>query len=98
VNAWGVHCCHHVYEPRTARPQVPIFKQRRLGEATKEAVATGSPQAVVDAVVDHAMQATRGERELFEIVDVESHVRSHSSQRCSAMWPPVRPAAAAAMQ
>jgi hypothetical protein len=63
-------------EDGAPRPQVPIFKQRRLGEATREAVATGSPQAVVDAVVRHAMLSTRGERELFEIVDIESEARS----------------------
>lgn len=60
---------------RIAIAQVPIFKQRRLGEATRDAVVTGSPQAVVDAVVRHAMLSTCGERELFEIVDIESEVR-----------------------
>ena len=94
----GVPACRHLQELCAAGLQVPIFKQRRLGEATKDAVATGSPQAVVDAVVKHAMQATRGERELFEIVDVESHVRLDPSQHCSAVWALARPAADAATQ
>ena len=78
------------HRQRAAAVQVPIFKQRRLGEATRDAVATGSPQAVVDAVVQHAMLSTRGERELFEIVDIESEVRSWSQ------YPVVQPLAAGA--
>ena len=53
--------------------QVPIFKQRRLNAVTRTAMASGS-QAVVDAVVAHAQASTRGERELFKIVDVASEV------------------------
>jgi len=52
---------------------VPIFKQRRLTELTRDVVHRGS-QAVVEAVVEHAFQSTRGERELFDIIDVASKV------------------------
>lgn len=53
--------------------QVPIFKQRRLTSVTKAAAAT-SPKEIVDAMVAHAIESTRGERELFDIIDVDSKV------------------------
>ncbi len=53
--------------------QVPIFKQRRLTEVMKKAGAQ-TPAAVVEAAVAHAMHSTRGERELFEMIDVDSQV------------------------
>lgn len=56
-----------------ATVQGPVLKQRRLGEVVGAAAKADSVQPVLDAIVKHAFEATSGERELFQMIDVDSN-------------------------